>query len=433
MSAIARVLLQRGHHVTGTDLHDSRTLAALTAMGAQLRVGHDADAVGEAEVVVVSTAVPSTNPEVVAAVAAGVPVLQRAQMLAALMADRRSLLVAGTHGKTTTTSMIVVALQQAGLDPSFAVGGALNESGSNAHAGDGDVFVAEADESDRSFLAYRPDALIVTNVELDHPDEFSSLEDVTDAFVEFARLRTADAPAIVCLDDPGSRALVDRIDGPVVGYGEDARADVRLVIDETGAVVRVGDAAVPLTLAVPGRHNQLNATAAIAAAHWAGADLDDVARGLSLFRGAQRRFQELGTAAGVRVVDDYAHHPTELRATLATARASTSGRVVLIVQPHRYSRTEIFGAELGRAAAGADLVVVTEVYASNEQPIPGVSGMLVADAARDAGANVVWEPHLSELADRLAELVRDGDLVLVTGAGDVTTVGPQLLERLGPS
>jgi UDP-N-acetylmuramate--alanine ligase len=431
MSAIARVLLQRGHRVTGTDLHDSRTLTSLSAMGAELRVGHDAEALGDAEAVVVSTAVPPTNPEVVAATERSIPVLQRAEMLAALMDDHRALLVSGTHGKTTTTSMVVVALQSAGLDPSFAVGGALNEAGSNAHAGDGDVFVAEADESDRSFLAHRPDAIVVTNVELDHPDQFHSLTDVLDAFTAFAERRTNGAPAIVCRDDPGARTLADRIAPPVVGYGEDPRAEVRLVIEGGRAWVRIGDDAVPLELSVPGRHNQLNATAALAACHWAGADLEVAARGLAVFRGAQRRFQDLGTAQGVRVVDDYAHHPTELRATLATARAVTEGRVVLVVEPHRYTRTEVFGAELGRAAAGADLVIVTDVYASNEDPIPGVTGRLVADAARDAGAKVVWEPHLAAVGERLRALVQPGDLVLTTGAGDVTTVGPELLDRLG--
>ncbi len=433
MSGIARVLLQRGHHVTGTDLHEGRALEALRAMGADVRAGHSADALGDAEAVVVSTAVPPTNPEVVAAGERAIPVLRRAEMLAALMAGRRAVLVAGTHGKTTTTSMATVALQAAGADPSFAIGGALNEAGSNAHAGSGPAFVAEADESDRSFLVYAPDIAVVTNVELDHPDEFETDEDVARAFVDFLARRTAGAPALVCIDDAGSAALMERVDPPVLTYGTDPNADYRVIPDDVGMggrLVKDGEELVSFRLAIPGRHNVLNATAALAVCHLLGADVRSAAEGLSDFTGAQRRFQRLGTKRGVEVIDDYAHHPTELRATLAAARQVTDGRIVLVVQPHRYSRTKLLGADLGRAAAAADVVVVTEVYASSEQPVPGVSGRLVADAAEAAGAKVVWQPHLGSIAEDLVGIVEEGDLVLVTGAGDVTRVGPALLERL---
>lgn len=431
MSGIARMLLQRGHDVTGTDLQDSRALDGLRAMGADVSAGHRAEAVGDAEIVVLSSAVPLANPEVVAAKDAGLVVLRRAEMLAALMAGARGVLIAGTHGKTTVTSMTVVALHAAGYDPSFSIGGQLNETGTNAHAGLDDVFVAEADESDRSFLAYRPDCAVVTNVELDHPDQFRDDADVATAFQDFLARRSPGAPAIVCLDQTGSAALTDQVEPPVITYGEDPRADVRLVADADGARVRCGEATVAsLELAVPGRHNQLNATAALAVCWWLGADVAAAARGLRLFTGAQRRFQRLGTEAGVTVVDDYAHHPTELRTTLAAARSTTAGRVVLVVQPHRYSRTQALGAELGRAAAAADVVVATEVYASSEAPIPGVSGRIVADAAEAAGARVVWQPHLGSVADDVAQLTAPGDLVLITGAGDVTQVGPALLDRL---
>jgi UDP-N-acetylmuramate--alanine ligase len=431
MSGIARILLQRGHAVSGTDLQEGRSIDELRAMGAEVTVPHAVEALGAAEAVVVSTAVPDDNPEVEAARARDLPVLRRAEALAALMAGSRSALIAGTHGKTTTTSMCVVALQAAGTDPSYAIGGQLNETGTNAHAGTDEVFVSEADESDRSFLAYRPDVAVVTNVELDHPDEFASDEDVRAAFVDFLARRASGSPAVICLDDPGSAALIDLVDGPVITYGEDARADVRLVVaDDGSAQIRADGESLDLSLAVPGRHNLLNATAALAVCRWAGADVAAAAAGLGDFRGAQRRFQRLGEVAGVSVVDDYAHHPTELRVTLAAARREAQGRVVLVVQPHRYSRTEVLGAELGRAAAAADVVVVTEVYGSSEQPKPGVSGRIVADAAEQAGATVHFQPHLGQIAEDLAGMVREGDLVLVTGAGDVTQVGPALLERL---
>ncbi|WP_052667695.1 UDP-N-acetylmuramate--L-alanine ligase [Nitriliruptor alkaliphilus] len=431
MSGIARILLQRGHLVSGSDLREGRALAELRALGAVIHVGHEAANLGDADLVVTSTAVPPDNPELVAARDQGRTVLRRAQMLAELMAGERAVLIAGTHGKTTTTSMAVVALQAAGRDPSFAIGGSLNESGTNAHAGTDGVFVAEADESDRSFLVYTPDLTVVTNLELDHPEEFTDEEAVDAAFDAFLARRVPGSTAWLCLDDPGTRRLAERHDD-VATYGTDPRADVQLVVGpaDVHRVRRNGEDLASLELAVPGRHNLLNATAAIAVCLDLGVDVAAAARGLTRFTGAARRFQRLGTVGGVQVVDDYAHHPTELRATLAAARAGSPGRVVLVVQPHRYSRTQVLGAELGRAAAGADLVLVTDVYGSSEAAVPGVTGQLVADAASAAGANVSYVPYLTEVVDRLAEIVRDGDLVLVTGAGDVTQVGPALLARL---
>lgn len=431
MSGLARILLVRGHRVSGSDLRDGRSLEELRVLGAEIHVGHHADNLGDAEVVVLSSAVPSTNPEVEAARTQGRTLLRRAEMLALLMAEERAVLVAGTHGKTTTTSMTVIGLQAAGGDPSFAIGGSLNESGTNAHAGTDGVFVAEADESDRSFLVYRPDLAVVTNLEHDHVDEFDDLDAVREAFLGFLDRRAPGAPAVVCLDDPGSGWLTGRIDAPVVTYGEHPASDVRLVLGRDGAVVRIdGTEVTPLELAVPGIHNLRNAVAALAVCYQLGSDVEAAARGLATFTGAARRFQRLGNVAGVEVVDDYAHHPTELRATLAAARQLGPGRIVVVVQPHRYSRTEALGAELGRAAAAADLVIVTDVYGSTERPVPGVSGMLVADAAEAAGASVVFRPSLGETLDELVEVVRAEDLVLTTGAGDVTTVGPALLARL---
>lgn len=433
MSGLARILLTRGHRVSGSDLRDGRALEELRVLGADIAVGHRAENIGAAEVVVTSSAVPADNAELVAAGEQGRTVLRRAELLAQLMADDRAVLVAGTHGKTTTTSMTVVALQAAGSDPSFAIGGSLNESGTNAHAGTDPTFVAEADESDRSFLVYRPDLAVVTNLEHDHPDEFHDLESVRQAFIGFLERRAPGAPALLCLDDPGTAWLAGHVDAPVVTYGEDPRADVRVVADAGagGAELRIGGSVVArLTLSVPGAHNLRNAAAALGVCHLLGADVAAGAAGLADFAGAVRRYQRLGTVGGISVVDDYAHHPTELRATLAAARQQRPQRIVLVVQPHRYSRTQVFGEELGRAAAGADAVIVTDVYGSTEAPVPGITGKLVADAAAQAGASVLYRPTLRETIDELVGTVRDGDLVLTAGAGDVTSVGPALLERL---
>ena len=433
MSGIARILLQRGGSVSGSDLSDGRVLEELRMLGARIHVGHEAGHISGADLVVTSTAVPPSNPEIEAARAGGLVVLRRAEMLARVMEGQHAVLVSGTHGKTTTTSMTVVALQAAGYDPSFAIGGALNESGTNAHAGEDPMFVAEADESDRSFLVYRPDLAVVTNVEHDHPDEFADLAAVTQAFRDFADRRAVGAPALLCADDAGARDLAERISGPVLLYGTDPRAELRTIVGEDGEhrFRRAGEELARFTLAVPGYHNVQNATAALASCVLLGVDPAAAAPGLARFTGATRRFQLLGTAAGITVVDDYAHHPTELRATLAAARSRGARRVVVVVQPHRYSRTRSFGEELGRAASAGDIVVVTDVYGAGEAPVPGVSGRLVADAAAAAGANVRYRPHLTDVVDELVDLVDEGDLVLITGAGDVTQVGPALLSRLG--
>ena len=438
MSALASILLQRGLLVTGTDLRGGRETAALAAMGAQVTTGHDAAHLGDAGLVVVSTAVPADNPEVVAAKDRGIPTVHRAQLLAALMQGRRSILVAGTHGKTTTTSMLTVALQRAGMDPSFAIGGMIHEQGTSAHHGLGDLFVAEADESDRSLLVYAPDCAIVTNAELDHHDEYADLDAVLVAFEQFLSHRTPGAPAILCADDNGTRRLAGAAAGPVVTYGQTPDADVQLTavtLDGSGSrtvLRRDGAVIAELVLRLPGLHNLLNATAALIAAEWGGADVAAATDGLLSFGGAQRRFQRMGMANGVTVVDDYAHHPTELAATLAAARqAALRGRLVAVFQPHRYSRTTALAEDLGRALAAADIAVVTDVYAAGEAPVPGVTGQLVADAAAAAGVQTHYIPALTAVPAAVAELVSEGDLVLTMGAGDITLVGPLLLQALG--
>jgi UDP-N-acetylmuramate--alanine ligase len=439
MSGLARLLLAGGHRVTGSDRSESAILEALRALGAEVWAPHDPARLGRPDLVAASTAIRATNPELVAARILDIPVLGRAQLLALLMAGRTGIAVAGTHGKTTTTAMVVAILQAAGLDPSFAVGGDFKDSGVNAAAGTGPHFVAEADESDGSFLELSPTVAVVTNVEADHLDHWGDLEAVRGAFRSFVARLPADGTAVLCADDPGALGLAEAAPCPVVTYGFAAQAEVRgevLALDGRGARVavvagseRLGEVA----LVVPGRHNVQNALGAIAAARAVGAPFEAAAAALSTFHGAARRFHLRTEAGGVTVVDDYAHHPTEVAASLAAARLGPWKRVVAVFQPHLYSRTRLFAAEFGRALAAADLVVVTDVYAAREDPEPGVDGALVAGAARRARPDLdcVYEPDRAALAARVAGLVHPGDLVLTLGAGDITTLADELTPLLG--
>jgi UDP-N-acetylmuramate--alanine ligase len=437
MSGLARILLARGTPVSGSDAKDSRSLAALRALGATIRVGHAAGHVGDADTVVVSTAIPATNPELVEARRRGVRVIPRAQALAALMVGRRGIAVAGTHGKTTTTSMLTVALQRCGADPSFAIGGDLNEAGSNAHHGSGDLFVAEADESDGSFLMLSPYAAVVTNVEADHLDHYGDLAAVQQAFRDFVALVPAAGFLVLCADDPGSRALADAAAAPVHTYGEAATADIRLAhLQLHGAesrfeVVASGRRLGEIALAVPGRHNALNAAAALAVGLALDLPIADLRAGLAGYRGVRRRFELKGQVAGVRVYDDYAHHPTEIVATLRAAReVCAAGRLVVAFQPHRYSRTAILGEQLGQALGLADEVIVLEVYSAGEAPVPGASGAAVAAAVPLPPEHVAFEPSWSAVPALLAARAGSGDVVLTLGAGDVTMLGPEVLAVL---
>ncbi len=440
MSGIARILLARGFTVSGSDAKDSRVLAALRALGARISVGHDAANLSGADTVVVSTAIRASNPELAGAHRLGLLVLPRAAALASLMVGRRAIAVAGTHGKTTTTSMLTVALQHAGLDPSFAIGGELNESGANAHDGTGDLFVAEADESDGSFLAYRPAGAVVTNVEADHLDAYGTVEAYRAGFDSFVRRIAPTGFLVSCADDPGARWVAQtagRAGLRVLSYGQAEDADIRLeqmYADPAGAgatVVGRGRRLGALQLRVPGRHNVLNAAAALAAGLELGIGFATMREGLAGFSGTRRRMELKGEAGGVRVIDSYAHHPTELTADLRAAREiSGSGRLVVAFQPHLFSRTRLFATEFGVALGLADEVVVMEVYGAREDPEPGVSGALVAAAVPLPAGRVVFEPSWSAVPGRLAERARPGDLVLTLGAGDVTMIGPQVLALL---
>lgn len=440
MSGIARIMVMNGVTVSGSDAKESAVVDVLRTLGARVEIGHSADNLGDADTLVISSAIRKDNPELVEAERKGLRILHRSGALASLMADKRAVAVAGTHGKTTTTSMTTVALQACGLDPSFVIGGVLSTTGTNAHLGTGDVFVAEADESDGSFLLYEPTIGILTNVEADHLDYYGTPEKVTEAFVEFCAGIGADGGTVIaCADDPGSLAVAEQareLGTSVILYGTSESADIRLRELRSGLVSEFildvpGQAEpLPVTLRQPGTHNALNATAAIAVAHSLGADVAKAASGLGNYGGTRRRFEERGIAAGVRVIDDYAHHPTELRAVLSAARGvvTEEGRVWAIFQPHLYSRTMEFRAEFGEALGLADEVVVLDVFPAREDPVPGVTGALIAD--RVPHENVTFVESFNEAVPYVAARVRPGDLVLTLGAGDVTILGPELLTAL---
>jgi len=456
MSAIARILADRGLPVSGSDAKASHALTGLTRLGVQTAVGHDAgnlDLLPDGPtVLVVSTAIRPANPEVAEARRRGIPVVQRAVALAALMTGYRSVCVAGTHGKTSTTSMLTVALQGAGLDPSFAIGGELNESGSGAHHGTDDIFVVEADESDGSFLAFAPHGAIITNLEPDHLDHHGTARAYEAVFDEFVDRISPGGFVVLCLDDLGTRELRNRIaDRPgiprVITYGFDAGADLRITDHRshghggTAGVQVAGDVDLLLHLDVPGAHMMTNAVAALAAGVALGVPAAAMVAGLARYTGVRRRFEYKGRAAGVSVYDDYAHHPTEVAAQLLAARSVLSanerpGRLVVVFQPHLYSRTVSFAREFAKALSAADVAVVLDIYGAREDPVPGVSGELIStliskDAAGSgSGAEVHYLPSLATAPASVAELVQPGDLLVTMGAGDVTMLGPVLLEYL---
>ncbi|OBI79492.1 UDP-N-acetylmuramate--L-alanine ligase [Mycobacterium sp. E740] len=447
MSGIARILLDRGGLVSGSDAKESRAVAALRARGAAIRIGHDASSLdllpgGPTAVVTTHAAIPKTNPELVEARRRGIPVILRPVVLAKLMAGHTTLMVTGTHGKTTTTSMLIVALQHTGFDPSFAVGGDLGEAGTNAHNGSGDCFVAEADESDGSLLEYTPDVAVVTNIEADHLDFFGSAEAYGAVFDDFVERLKPGGALVVCTDDPGSAALAERTDELGIrvlryGSGPDGRLHGELLSWEqhdTGAVAHIQLAGEPhprvMRLSVPGRHMALNAIGATLAAIEIGAPVDAVLDGLAGFEGVRRRFELVGTTAGVRVFDDYAHHPTEVRATLSALRTvseQAGGRSIVVFQPHLYSRTETFARDFGRALDSADEVFVLDVYAAREQPIAGVSG---ASVAEHVSVPVTYVPDFSAVAALVADTAAPGDVIATMGAGDVTMLGAEILAAL---
>lgn len=433
MSAIAKVLLEQGKHISGSDLKESRAARALELMGADIHVGHRADLVEGADAVVVSSAIPPTNPEVIRATELGLDIVARGEALSALLESSKAIVVAGTHGKTTTTSMIVSAFRHAGLDPTYLVGGGLNESSTNARSGSGEFTIVESDESDGSFLLLRPTIGVVTNIEIDHVDYWRSLDELMDAFRTFVANVSSDGTIVLPADLVQLAGSLDGKRRNAIIVGEDLEAR-DITVTEIGSRFElvVGSGSAPVELSVPGSHNVANALSAAGACVAAGIPLHEVAEGLTAYRGVERRFQVKGRTREVTVIDDYAHHPTEVRATLAAARPGGFKRVVAVFQPHRYSRTRALAPEFGASFDDADKVVVTDVYGAGEEPQPGVSGKLVADAicAHLPGRPVAYLPHRLELVDYLVGATRPGDAVLTLGAGDITAVGDELLARL---
>ncbi len=441
ISAIARIMAARGIPVTGSDDHDTPFLPSLRELGVTCHLGYDAAHVGDADTLVVTTAARDDNPEVLEARRRGLRILPRSAGLAAVMADSRVLAIAGTHGKTTTTGLLTSALLAAGVDPSYAVGGVLTATGRNADAGVDDLFVAEADESDGAFLVYRPHAAIVTNVEADHLDNWGTEEAYHRAFEEFADTVDRSGFLVCVLDDPGAAQLARqaRAQGlEVITVGESTDADLRihdLLLDGSTSTCRVSRAGTDLgevRLGIPGRHYVLDAVAALAMGLRLGCSFDALVEGLGAFTGTGRRMELKGETAGIRVYDSYAHHPVEIRGDLEAARAlAGGGRVVAAFQPHLVSRTRIFGEAMGVALGAADEVVVLDVYVAREDPDPDVTGRLVADAVPLPAERVAYVVDLAAAARALAERARPGDLVITLGAGDITSVGPQVLELLG--
>ena len=434
MSALAELLARRGISVTGCDANPTRN-DALDQLGIVVLSGHDPAHVTGAQAVVATSAMPRDHAELARARELGIPVIRRAEALAGAVEHGETICIAGTHGKTTTTVMTTEALAAAGRNPTGIVGGRVAAWGGNLSRGGDELFVVEADEYDRSFLALSPTVATITNVEADHLDIYADLDDIRGAFAQFA----ARARAIVlCADDPGASSIALPASAVIVRYGissPDARLVARHLRSENGGSVFTavldGREEAEIRLRVPGRHNVLNALAALGSGHALGVSLDAMAPGLAAFGGVERRFQRLGEARGVAVVDDYAHHPTEIRATLAAARAAYPGRrIIAAFQPHLYSRTRDFAGDFGGALAGADDIYLTEIYGAREKPIAGVTAALIDGAARDAGRAVTWRGERTALAAALAAGTEPGDVVITLGAGDITRTGPELLALL---
>lgn len=434
MSGLARIALSDGISVSGSDSKDSSVLTALSALGATIYTSHEAAHAANAEVVIYSTAISATNPEMSYAIERSIPILTRAQALALLMKGSRSIAVAGTHGKTTTSSMLTVALQACGEDPSFAIGGTLMASGSNAHRGTGEFFVAEADESDGSFVEYKPLAAIVTNIEHDHVDFFHTPQAVTEVFDSFASTISPEGFLVYCADDPGSKrlGLLERT-CKSISYGISEGADLaidNIALQPMGASARAmwkGRVIGTLELQVPGHHNLLNASACLAMGMALQLPIHHMLEGLHSFRGAGRRFELKATVHGIRIIDDYGHHPTEIRVTLEAARRfAGDGRVIVIFQPHRYSRTQAFLNDFAAALDYADDVTLLEIYAASEKPILGVTSELIANLMKRGH----YLPNFAQATDRVIEMAKPGDVILTLGAGDVNSLAPIIAEGL---
>jgi UDP-N-acetylmuramate--alanine ligase len=438
MSGIARICIDRGMEISGSDIKNSTTLEALSLRGGKIHIGHQPSNIGAAQTVVISSAIKESNLELKAAREEGVHVLSRAQALATLLDGYTSIAVAGTHGKTTTTSMLTIVLQNLGWDPSFAIGGTPHDSRSNSHHGHGVHFVVEADESDGSFIEYHPEFAIVTNVEVDHVDHFADEAAINRAFEEL--LTTVKRGVVLCADDAGSARLASKarqLGLETYLYGQSDLADLRISHLYTAADSSVyratwqGRTLGEVRLAIPGEHNALNSAGALTMALVLKAPAQEAISALGTFTGVGRRFELRGTAKGIRVIDDYAHHPTEIRATIATARlAARDGSVIAIFQPHRYSRTLAFSQEFAEALRAADKVVLLDIYGAGEEPIPGASSAAIVAEIKAQGGSAIFEPNLMRAIDEASAKAQTGDIILTLGAGDVTSLGPQIISAI---
>jgi UDP-N-acetylmuramate--alanine ligase len=429
MVALARVLHQAGYRVSGSDLRESAALNSLRKLGVETYVGHHREQLGSADVVVVSAAIPSTNIEVIAADRIGVPCISRGEMLQRVVSDKKTAAVSGTHGKTTTSGMIATVLEVTGQDPTYLIGSDLSLRGPGGRLGNGPLAVVEADEAYGSFLFLEPDVAVVTNVEADHLDHYGDIEHLTSAFAEFVG---SSKRVVLCADHPIAAALA--IQGVTTTYGFAPTADlcatdVSTDADSATFTLTYQGQSHRVVLSTGGRHNVQNALGAIAACLGLGLALGDVIQAIASFKGVSRRFEYKGSARGADVIDDYAHHPTEIEATIAAARTGPWERIIAVFQPHLYSRTKDLATDFGDALAGADLVVVTDVYGAREDPIPGVSGKMVVDALCDVapGMRVAYLPKLDDASSYVASEMRSGDLILTLGAGDITFLSERLI------
>jgi UDP-N-acetylmuramate--alanine ligase len=435
MAGIAYVAHKSGIRVSGSDLHVSSYVEPLLAAGAEVVIGHSAANLtdGDIELVVASSAVPSTNPELICAHERGIEVWPRARMLAYLGQDHEVLAVSGTHGKTTTSAMLATALIELGADPSFLIGGVVNSLNTSAHLATGAYIVMEADESDASFTWLNPNVAIVTNIEADHMDHFESLEEIEHSFLAFLDKLDPAGIAIVCADSPGLKELAQQSDKPFITYGSRIDADVRLVLEPRPQVVFADGSRFDLTVpASPGIHNLLNATAVMAALDWLGFDRQESVQSLRNFSGVHRRFDCIGAAAGVQVIDDYGHHPTEVSATLAAARQQSFEQVHLLFQPHRYTRTQAFIHEFARAFDDADTITLMEIYTAGETAITGIDSNRLLRAIKEhkptTRVRLISQRH--DVAQAMAELAQPGSVIITMGAGDVTYLAPEILDEL---
>ncbi|MBE6100394.1 MAG: UDP-N-acetylmuramate--L-alanine ligase [Anaerovibrio sp.] len=437
MSALAKILVEKGYEVSGSDMKESTMTGILRDLGAKIFIGHKAENVAGAEAIVVSSAIREENPEVVEANRLGLKRLHRSDVNAFLINNCKGIAVAGAHGKTTTTSMIGVSLDYEGVSPSIIIGGEVDYLGSNAKLGTSDYLVSEADESDGTFLKYHPYIGIVTNIENDHMDHYGTMENIIKAFRQFLNQVRDDGWAVVCSDNDHIRDILPEVKCKVVTYGMNQPADYMAANVQTTAsettfeVVHKGEKLGQVRLNVPGMHNVLNAMACVVTGITLGLSVDQMAEGLTVFNGAKRRFQTKGKVNDIWVVDDYAHHPTEIATTIKAARQTQPKRLVCAFQPHRYSRTQLLQKEYGSCFAGADLLVLTDVYSAGEDPIPGIDGeLLVQEVARQTGQNTVYIKDKKEIAQYLKSIAQPGDLIMTMGAGDIVKCGEELVELL---